>query len=153
MPKSWKSGSEDYWSSSDFGRVAALSQQGRDGLTAPGVDKVRRYFGQRRENKFPLDQSRVRNSQPVFMNNVIPVKQDVDIQSSGGSASTSNAFVLPFHKQAGVQNLAGRQARFSFYDCIEKPRLIPDVFRFGFINRRGSNRFDTLFSKAWKRLP
>jgi len=130
-----------------------LSQQRRNGLAGQWIDEVRSDFGQRFQNESPLDQSRVRNTQPIFMNNLIPVEQNVDIQSAGIPTSTPDTLILALHQKARVQNLARRQAGFGFDDGVQKPWLVPDVLWFGFINGSGSNRFYALVPKARKGFP
>jgi len=87
------------------------------------------------------------------MDNLIPVEQNVDIQSASFLISTPDTLILALHQKAGVQNLARRQGSPGFYDGVQKPWLVTDVLWFGFINGSGSNRFNTLFPKARKSFP
>ena len=86
------------------------------------------------------------NTQSGFTDDLIPVKQDIDIQGTGGAGSFTDALILMLNEETFLQQILWRKSRSGVYHGIQKPGLNADVLRFRFIHGRDAHRFDPLFS-------
>ena len=86
----------------------------------------------------------MRNVQARFVDDLVAIEQDVNIQRPGAPDFRPDALILTFNPETGIQQLARRETGLGVDNRVEKPWLVPGIFWFGFINRRRSNHFDAL---------
>ena len=102
MAKNSSVGYESYCSG-----VGALLEQLPNRFSRAGLDKVRRNFGKRDEDKATRGEPGVRDSQTGLLDDCISVDQNIHIQRAGSLELVSPAPMLLFYFKAGREQFIG----------------------------------------------
>src|SRR5437879_11520290 len=86
----------------------------------------------------------MRNDQTGLPNNQVSVKNNIDVEGSGGLQPRSEAVVRLFDRKGGLQDLPGTQIRLRLNHSVQEPRLIRNVLGFSLVNSSDPQDFDNV---------
>jgi hypothetical protein len=100
---------------------------------------------QRFQNKAPLMHGRMRNLQARLIHYKIAEQNDVYINLARALVAHAETSHRPFDVQRQLEKLSRRFPSFDGRDAVQKPRLVGDLYRLGFIERRDCEQVTGLF--------
>ena len=98
--------------------------------------ELRRDFGERRQNEFAFEHSRMRDLQFGSNDRLIVEEKDIDVEEARSFGEGFLAAELGFDGAEGMQELDGLRIGFTFDDAIEEPGLVEVIDRLGFVEGR-----------------
>jgi hypothetical protein len=93
----------------------------------------RSNLGQRLQHKPALVHRRVRNFQARFIDHTISKQQDIDVNDARPFVPNPPAAHPLFDRKSEGQQVARRLGGFQRNRAVEKPRLIMEIYRLGFV--------------------
>ena len=98
--------------------------------------ELRRDFGERRQNEFAFEYSRMRDLQFGSNDRLIAEEKDVDVEEARAFGESFSAAKLGLDGAEGMQEIDGLRIRCAFDDAIEEPGLVEVIDRLGFVEGR-----------------
>jgi hypothetical protein len=98
--------------------------------------ELRRDFGERRQNEFAFEHSRMRDLQFGSNDRLLAEEKDVDVEEARAFGESFSAAQLGLDGAKGMQELDGSRIGFTFDDAIEEPGLVEVIDRLGFVEGR-----------------
>lgn len=102
-------------------------------------------LGQRFQNKAATLHSGMRNLQPWLIHDEVVEQQYVDINLARTLVAHAETSHRRFDVQRQLKELARRFPGFDGRNAVQKPRLVGDLYRLGFIERRDCEQATGLF--------
>jgi hypothetical protein len=116
--------------------IGASREQVARGCRPGWMLELRRDFGERRQNEFAFEYSRMRDLQFGSNDRLIAEEKDVDVEDARAFGESFSAAKLGLDGAEGMQELDGLRIGFTFDDAIEEPGLVEVIDRLGFVEGR-----------------
>jgi hypothetical protein len=107
------------------------------------VTEIGSDFEQRFENESPLQHAGMRNGELRRLYDVVAIEKEVDVNKArplGTACASAAAFA--FDPLQDREKLQWERTGLGGCRDIEKPGLVPDILRFGFVKRRPDDNVD-----------
>ena len=98
--------------------------------------ELRRDFGERRQNEFAFEHSRMRDLQFGRNDRLIAEEKDVDVEEARAFGEGFSAAKLGLDGVESMQELGGLRIGFTFDDAIAERGLVEVINRLGFVEGR-----------------
>jgi hypothetical protein len=116
--------------------IGASREQVARGCRPGWMLELRRDFGERRQNEFAFEHSRMRDLQFGSKDRLIAEEKNVDVEEARAFGESFSAAKLGLDGAEGMQELDGLRIGFTFDDAIEEPGLVEVIDRLGFVEGR-----------------
>lgn len=118
-------------------------------LLRNGMPKIGGELDERLENEAALQHSGMGNRQVRRFDDVLSVEQDVQVDGARAlGASSAHSTSFPFHAQENGEELQREVAGLADGNDIQKPGLVFEILRFGFVEGGDSGNLDVLGVEA-----
>src|SRR5712672_135372 len=98
--------------------------------------ELRRDFGERRQNEFAFEHSRMRDLQFGSNDRLLAEEKDVDVEEAQAFGESFSAAQLGLDGAKGMQELDGSRIGLTFDYAIEEPVLVEVIDSLGFVEGR-----------------
>lgn len=110
-------------------------QKAANGHAKSRVNHVRSDFMQRNQHETPLVKGRMGNDQTRSPDDLLPVKQKIQIDDPRSPWRFPSPAHRPLYRQQGLKQLARRQNGSDLGHAIDKPALLAGSYRFRPVER------------------